>query len=185
MLDGRDGHYHQLTKCVNQIVVVRKSNGDVGIGLNPVGLNKAVKREHYPLITVDWEVATSMSEAKVFSTLDATSVMYQIKLAEESTWLTAFNTPFGRLNLRVCQLVWYSPQTFFKGPWLRCLKTSRNAKSFLMICYFVAGGKNTEDHDHTLKQVLKRAAENDSDLMSRYKKCKFYNSVAWSVLRVR
>ena len=53
MLDGRDGHYHQLTKCVNQIGVVRKSNGDVGIGLDPIGLNKAVKREHYPLITVD------------------------------------------------------------------------------------------------------------------------------------
>ena len=44
------------------------------------------------------EVAASMSEAKVFSTLDATSGFYQIKLAEESTWLTTFNTPFGRFK---------------------------------------------------------------------------------------
>ena len=41
------------------------------------------------------EVAASMSGAKVFSTVDATSVIYQIKLTEESLWLTTFNTPFG------------------------------------------------------------------------------------------
>ena len=80
---------------VNPIVVVRKSNGDVRICLDPVDLNKAVKRElTLPLITVE-EVAASMSGAKVFSTLDATSVIYQIKLTEESIWLTTFNTPFS------------------------------------------------------------------------------------------
>ena len=41
------------------------------------------------------EVAASMSGAKVFSTVDATSVIYQIKLTEESIWLTTFNTPVG------------------------------------------------------------------------------------------
>ena len=61
----------QPTKWVNPIVVVRKPNGDVRICLDPVDLNKAVKREHYPLKTVE-EVAASMSEATVFSTLDAT-----------------------------------------------------------------------------------------------------------------
>ena len=39
----------QPTKWVNPIVVVRKPNGDVRICLDPVDLNKAVKREHYPL----------------------------------------------------------------------------------------------------------------------------------------
>ena len=46
---GRDGHYHQgwptHQVVVNPIVVVRKSNGDVRICLDPVDLNKAVKRE--------------------------------------------------------------------------------------------------------------------------------------------
>ena len=83
------------TKWVNPVIVVRKPNGDVRICLDPVDLNKAVKREHYPLKMVE-EVAASMSEAKVFSTLDATSGFYKIKLAEESTWLTTFNTLFGR-----------------------------------------------------------------------------------------
>ena len=83
------------TKWVSPIVVVKTPNGDVRVCLDPVDLNKAVKREHYPLKTRE-EVAASLSEAKVFSTLEATSEFYQIRLAQESTWLTTFNTTFGR-----------------------------------------------------------------------------------------
>ena len=37
-----------------------------------------------------------LSDAKYFSVLDATSGYWQIKLDEESSLLTTFNTPFGR-----------------------------------------------------------------------------------------
>ena len=87
----------QPTKWVSPIVLVKKPNGDVRILHDPVDLNKAVKREHYPLRKVE-EVASILSEATVFSTLDATSGFYQIRLAEESTLLTTFNTPFGRFK---------------------------------------------------------------------------------------
>ena len=87
----------QPTKWVSLIVVVKKPNGDVRICLDPVDLNKVVKREHYPLRTVEEDAAT-LSEARVFSPLDATSRFFQIRLAEESTWLTTFNTPFGRFK---------------------------------------------------------------------------------------
>ena len=76
-------------------MVVKKPNSDVRICLDTVDLTKAMKREHYPLRTVE-EVVASLSKAKIFSTLDATSEFYQIKMAEGSTWLTTFNTPFGR-----------------------------------------------------------------------------------------
>ena len=58
------------TKWVNPIVIVRKSNGYVRICLDPVDLNKAVEREHYPSKTVE-EVAVGLSNAKMFSILDA------------------------------------------------------------------------------------------------------------------
>ena len=37
------------------------------------------------------------------------------------------------------------------------------------------GGKNTENNDRTLKQVLKRTTENDSDLMGKYKSASLIN----------
>ena len=92
-----------------------------------------IKIEHYPLKMVE-EVAASMSEAKVFSALDATSGFYEIKLAEESTWLTTFNTLLADLNLRGCHLVWCQPQRFFKGSCPTCLRPLRNVKLLLKIC---------------------------------------------------
>ena len=83
------------TQWVSPIVVVKKPSGKVRICLDPRELNKAILREHYPLKTVE-EVAANLKHAKHFTTLDATSGFYQIQLTEESSWLTTFNTPFGR-----------------------------------------------------------------------------------------
>ena len=148
----------QPTKWVNSVVVVRKPNGDVRICLDPADLNKALKREHYPLKTVE-EVASSMSEAKVFSTLDATSGFYQIKLAEESTLLTTFNTPFGRFKFERLRFGLVSAPEVFQRAVSEMLEDIEKCE--VIVDDLLVWGKNTEDHDHTLKQVLKRAAEND------------------------
>ncbi|KAG1669986.1 hypothetical protein GQR58_017176 [Nymphon striatum] len=83
------------TKWVNSMVVIRKTNNKIRLCLDPRDLNKAIKREHFPMKTVE-EVAANLKNAKVFTTLDATQGFYQIRLDEESTWLTTFNTPFGK-----------------------------------------------------------------------------------------
>ena len=156
--------------------MVRKPNGDVRICLDPVDLNKAVKREHYPLKTVE-EVAANMSEAKVFSTLDATSGFYHIKLAEESTWLTTFNTPCGRFKFERLPFGLVSaPEVFQRAvsKMLEDIEISEVIVDDLLVC-----GKNTEDHDHTLKQVLKRAAKNDLRLNEQ--KCKFQRQYLWDM----
>ena len=123
----------QPTKWVNPAIVVRKPNGDVRICLDPVDLNKAVKREHYPLKTGE-EVAASMSEAKVFSTLDATSNSTRSSWPKNALDLLRSTHSLADFNLRGCHLVWYQPQRFFKGPCPRCLRTLRNVKLLLKIC---------------------------------------------------
>ena len=44
------------------------------------------------------DVASRMPNATVFSTLDARSGFWQIKLDHQSSLLTTFNTPFGRFR---------------------------------------------------------------------------------------
>ncbi|KAK3745994.1 hypothetical protein QZH41_005777 [Actinostola sp. cb2023] len=58
------------TEWVNSIVVTEKKNGNVHVCLDPRDLNKAVKREYYPMRTVE-EIAAQLSGSTVFSTLDA------------------------------------------------------------------------------------------------------------------
>ena len=128
----------------------------------------SVKREHYRLKTVE-EVAASMSEAKVFSTLDAILGFYQIKLAEESTWVTTFNTLFGRFKLERLPFGLVSAPEIFQRAVSEMLEDIEKCE--VIVEDLLVGG-NTEDHDHALKQVLKRAAEND--LRFNEQKCKFF-----------
>ncbi|XP_028406432.1 uncharacterized protein LOC114528920 [Dendronephthya gigantea] len=67
----------------------------IRLGMDPKDLKEAVKREYYPMKTFEDDL-TRLPEAKIFSTLDATSGFWQIPLDEESSFLTCFNTPFGR-----------------------------------------------------------------------------------------
>ena len=64
------------TDWVSSMVTVTKPN-KIRICLDPRDLNEAIKREYYPMPTIE-EVASRLPEAAVFSTLDATSGYWQI-----------------------------------------------------------------------------------------------------------
>ena len=82
------------TESVSSMVVALKKD-KVRICIDPRDLNKAIKREHHPMKTVE-EVVSTISGAKLFSVLDAKSGFLHIKLDYESSLLTTFNTPVGR-----------------------------------------------------------------------------------------
>ena len=68
----------------------------IRICIYPRDLNKAIQREHFPMMTTIEEVVASTPQAKVFSVLDTTSGYWQVKLDEASSKLCTFNTPYGR-----------------------------------------------------------------------------------------
>lgn len=55
------------TDWVNGMVVVEKGD-KLRVCLDPRDLNKALKRQHYPLPTIE-EISTRLTNAKVFSVL--------------------------------------------------------------------------------------------------------------------
>lgn len=62
--------------------------------LDPIPLNKAVKRPDRQFTTID-EILPELTNAKVFTTVDASKGFWQVELEEESSKLTTFSTPFG------------------------------------------------------------------------------------------
>ncbi|XP_019632633.1 PREDICTED: uncharacterized protein K02A2.6-like [Branchiostoma belcheri] len=103
----------QPTDWVNSIIIKEKPNGKLRICLDPRDLNNALKRDHYPTPTLE-EITPAMSGAQVFSKLDASNGYWNIKLDEESSLLTTFNSPYGRFKfnrlpfgLRVSQDVFH------------------------------------------------------------------------------
>ena len=72
------------TEWVNSIVITEKKNGKVRVCLDPRDLNKAIKQEHYLMKTVE-EIAAQLHGATIFSTLDASSGFWHVKLDEPSS----------------------------------------------------------------------------------------------------
>ena len=82
----------QTTDRVSGIVVNKKSNGKIRLCLQPQPLNKALKRCHYPIPTIE-EVLPDLANAKVFT---STNGYWQVPLEHDSSILTTFNNAFGR-----------------------------------------------------------------------------------------
>ena len=99
--DGTIEKVNQPTDWVSSMLVVSKPSTEadgkskIRICLDPRDLNVAIKREHFPMPTIE-EIVTRLNGAKVFSVFDARNGFWQVELDEDSSLLTTFNTSFGR-----------------------------------------------------------------------------------------
>ena len=86
------------TNWISSMVVVLKSNDKVRLCIDPKPLNKALNRNNHPIPTIE-DVLPELSKARVFTVADAKSGFWQVKLDEESSYLTTFGTPWGKYRL--------------------------------------------------------------------------------------
>ena len=146
----------QPTDWVNNLVIVEKKNGSLRLCLDPRDLNKAIKREHYKIPTMQ-EIASEFAGKTVFSTLDLKDGYWQVQLDEKSSLLCTFNTPFGRYRFTRMPFGIKSASEVFQ-------KKNEEAFSGINGIHIVAddiiiAAVNIEEHDQILKQVLERAKE--------------------------
>ena len=144
------------TDWVNSIVIVEKASGDIRICIDPKDLNKALKREHYQLPTKE-EILCDMAGAKFFTKLDAASGFHQIKLDEESSLMTTFNTPFGRYRyLRLPMGVSSAPEVFHKTM-VQYLQELDGVRVFMDD--IIIWGSSQEEHDIRVHVVLSKLSQ--------------------------
>ena len=65
---------------------LRKPTGKLRICIDPKDLNKATRRSHYPIPTID-EILPDLREARVFSVFDVRNRFWHLELDEESSLL--------------------------------------------------------------------------------------------------
>lgn len=152
----KDGHIVKVTEPTDWVnsMVTSLRGGKVRICVDPTDLNKAIRREHYPMQTVE-EIASQISGAKYFSVLDAKSGFLQLKLNYESSLLTTMNTPKGRYRwTRLPFGVKCAPE-MFQRTMDEMLDGIENA--FAVMDDILIAGKDLKTHDATLSEVLRRA----------------------------
>eukprot|EP00731_Ephydatia_muelleri_P024692 Em0016g963a len=151
------------TEWVSNITAVWKPDKkQVRICLDPRDLNKAIKRNHFYMPTID-DVLPKLKGAKIFSLLDAKDGFLQVKLTDRSSYLTTFWGPSGRFRwLRMPFGISSAPEEF-----QRRLQGALHGLSGVAVVaddvlVFGVGSTMEEarvNHDDSLLKLLQRARE--------------------------
>ena len=88
------------TDWVSSMTVTTRTNGKIRICLDPSELNKVIKREHYAAAVVQ-DKTHLLNGSDMFTKLDLKDGYWHVRLDEESSYLTTFNTPIGRYRYLV------------------------------------------------------------------------------------
>lgn len=106
------------TSWVNSLVYPRKQNERLRFCLDAKDFNAAIRREHHVTHTLE-EIQPKLTGATVLSIVDANWGYWDVVLDKESSYLTTFNSPFGRyrfncipFGLKMSQLRHLSDQTW-------------------------------------------------------------------------
>ena len=92
----KQGILKEVNEPTNWISSFKKP-GKLRVSIDPKDLNKALKRNHYYIKTLD-SILPNLAKAKAFSVLDAKDGYNHIELDDESSYLTTFWSPKGRLH---------------------------------------------------------------------------------------
>ena len=147
------------TRWISSIVAVPKKNGKLRICLDPKDLNPAIQREKYQLPTVE-DIATRLHGAKVFTVMDVRNGFWHVSLDEESSYLTTFQTPFGRYRWRRMPFGISSVPEVFQRKMHELIEGMTDievvADDFIAVGYGETFGEASRDHDKNLLEFFKR-----------------------------
>lgn len=155
------------TDWISSMVSVTKPNGKPRICIDPKPLNKALKRSHFPLPTID-DILPELSKAKIFTVCDVKHGFWHVKLDEESSYLTTFATPFGRYRwLRMPMGISPAPEVFQR----KLMQALEGLPGVYVIAddILITGEGDTqekakESHNENLKCFLQRCRQKDIKL---------------------
>ncbi|XP_022780597.1 uncharacterized protein K02A2.6-like [Stylophora pistillata] len=171
------------------MVVVPKPNDALRIRLDPKDLNRALQRENYPLPTIE-EVASRLHRAKVFTVLDVACGFWHVALDEQSSFLTTFNTPFGRYRWKRMRFGIKSASEIFQRKMHELIEGLNEVEvivdDFVVVGYGDSLEAASKDHDKSLLAFLQRCEErgihlNSDKLKLRMREVPFIGHVAVKV----
>lgn len=146
------------TEWVNNLQIVEKPNGSIRLCLDPIPLNKCIRREHFLIPTAE-EIISRLSNKTVFTVLDLKSGFWQLELDRSSSDLTTFMTPFGRYRWNRVPFGICSAPEMFMEKMVRVFGDIENVEIYFDDLFI--NGKDQQEHDKALRIVLKRARDNN------------------------
>ena len=155
------------TDWISSMVVVMKNNKKIRLCIDPQPLNKVLKRNHYPIPTIE-DVLPELSRARIFTVVDAKNGFWHVKLEEESSKLTTFGTPWGRYRWRRMPFGIAPAPEEFQRRIDEALEGIQGVKAIHDDILVWGSGeddaKATEDHDRKLRKLFERCRKKNVKL---------------------
>ena len=137
-------------------MVTHQKSGDLRLCLDPHELNTCILREHFTLPILE-DVLHELRDTNVFSKADLASGYWHVKLHEESSLLTTFQTCFGRYTYLPLSFGINGSSEYFQKKLVEALQGLPG-----VVCIaddVVIHGRDTEEHDRHLNLFLLRCRE--------------------------
>ena len=149
------------TEWISATVLIVK-NGKIRLCIDPKPLNKALKRSHYPLGTID-DILSDLANARIFTVADVKNGFWHVCLDEESSEKTTFSTPWGKFKWKRMPFgISPAPEEFQRQ--LNDALIGLNGVHTVADDILIFGSGKTDeeairDHDVKFEQFLKRCQE--------------------------
>ena len=164
------------TEWINSIVPVKKPDGSLRLCLDPKDLNKAIKRNRWYSRTID-DILPELTGSKYFSLLDAKSGYWHVPLDRDSSFLTTFNTPWGKYRWLRLPFGLKVAADVFQERVDRVLRSVSNTTGIAddVLCH----GSREATHDATVITLLETARANSltfnaKKFIFKSQDCKFF-----------
>ncbi|KAK2719404.1 hypothetical protein QYM36_005030 [Artemia franciscana] len=133
------------------MVATEKKDGTLRTCINPVDLNKLIRRPLYPIPSLE-DITSKLHWVKYLSKLDARLGYWSLVLDDESSDLMTFNTIFGRYHFKQMTFGIISAQDVFQR---RMEEALEGLDGFAVIIDdLLVFGSTLEEHNKQLVAVL-------------------------------
>lgn len=153
---------NQPTDWVSSLLAFKKSNGKLRICIDPKPLNKALRRSHYPLPIIE-DILPDLAKARIFTLCDVKNGFWHVELDEPSSYLTTFETPYGRYRWRRLPFGISPAPEIFQHRLELAIQNLPGVKAVADDILIYGEGESEEeairDHDQKLSRFLYRCRE--------------------------
>ena len=151
---------------LSNIVTAKKRDGSLRMCVNLTDVNTAIIPDSFPLPTMD-ELTAKVAGSTVFSKLDLLWGYLQLKLAEDSRYLTAFITHVGIYRYKSLAFGLSSGPSAFQKVVRKILEGLDGCESILD--NILVHAPTMDEHDRRLRLVLQRLSDHNATI--RRDKC--------------
>jgi hypothetical protein len=167
------------TDWVNSLVSVDKPDGSLRLCLDPSDVNKCIERNQYHMKSIE-EISAELHGSKHFTLMDAKSGYWQVKLNKQSSFITTFNTPWGKYRFLRLPFGLKVSSDIFQERLDSVLKHARGVTGIADDCLIT--GSTTQEHDTNLLMLLHLARMNNlkfnpKKVQFRTVQCKFFGQM--------